>query len=139
MKLKSVNKVAFFTSLLLITVFSAFTPGPIFRKKALFATWNYQLITKNGKPVNAISPEDTMILQKNGRFQYAIKNLNKNESGRFEIIHVPLDSSPYKKALRFTYNQKSGNYRRLFNIMHLSDSMVIREGTTTFHYKLRKP
>ncbi len=97
------------------------------------------MITKNGKPVNAISPEDTMILQKNGRFQYAIKNLNKNESGRFEIIHVPLDSSPYKKALRFTYNQKSGNYRRLFNIMHLSDSMVIREGTTTFHYKLRKP
>lgn len=111
-------------------------PYPKLNKQLLWGTWNYTQIIKNQKVVFTAQPDDTMFLSKKGVFRYHIGGLKKEANGYFAIIKVPADSSPYLRALQFTYFplREFGNTRRVFNIMKLNDSLVIREGTTEFCY-----
>jgi hypothetical protein len=128
------------TAVVLLTV--AFNvPKFKFHKHKLYCTWQYTQVLKNGKVAFIIDHADTMVLDKNGHFHYSIRSVNLSKAGFFSNISVPLDSSPYKKALRFSYPNNielRTATHRTFNIMQLSDSLVIREGTTWFYYKKRK-
>lgn len=108
-----------------------------FPTKKLYGVWQYRAIYKNG--ISALTPDeaDTMVLdRRQSRFHYKINSLRKDLGGTFKVKTVPADSSPYEKALEFHYQNKS---IRTFNIMLLSDSLIIREGNTTFHYRRKKP
>lgn len=111
-------------------------PYPKLNKQLLWGTWNYTQILKNHKVVFTAQEEDTLFLSKKGVFRYHIDGLKKDANGYFAIIKVPADSSPYRRALEFTYFpiREFGNTRRIFNIMKLNDSLVIREGNTEFCY-----
>lgn len=137
MKLKKgINNPLIYASVLLsyfCAGFGNFNPFPV---KKLNGVWQYKAIYKNKTSVLTPEEGDTMLLDiKNSRFHYKIKTLNKDIGGIFRIKTVPLDSSPYKRALEFQY---PNNNKRIFNIMLLTDSLVIREGNTTFHYLRKK-
>lgn len=118
-----------FTFFLLI----AAAPKPSFKTNNLNGTWCYTAIYKHGKNILKRSEQDSMVLDlKKHNFNYRIVSLNKDLFGRVKLISVPSDSSPYRKALAFSYN--TGNQVRVFHIMNLADSLVIREGNTYFHY-----
>lgn len=114
-------------------------PSKKLNKQLLWGVWNYTQIQKNHQVVFTAQEDDTLFLSKQGLFRYHIQGLNKDAAGYVTIIKVPADSSPYNRALEFTYFpiKEFGNIRRVFHIMHVSDSLVIREGNTEFCYKKR--
>lgn len=108
--------------------------------KHLYGTWRYTEIIRPGASVGGFAVSDTMLLAKTtgkkGRFSYHIGKLHKDAAGSLELIRVPADSSPYMKALAFSYQLPATGNRRIFNIMLLKkDSLVIREGQTLFCYR----
>ncbi len=111
----------------------AAAPKPSFKTNNLNGTWRYTAIYKHGKNILKRSDQDTMLLNlKKHIFNYRILSLNKDLYGKVKLISVPADSSPYRKALAFSYNVSK--QVRVFHIMNLADSLVIREGNTYFHY-----
>lgn len=137
MKLKNViDRVVFFSAILLSLAFNS-AGRDHFKLKNLFRTWQYAGIKGPGRNFTGFLLSDTMRLSEKGQFRYDIEKLNKHEQGTFRIIPVPKDSSPHKWALEFVYygSQK----KRIFNIMKVGDSLIIREGRVEFHYSsLRK-
>jgi hypothetical protein len=138
MKLKNgQNKILSLAGVSILCICSGFSIDGPFPVKKLSGTWYYKAIYKNGINILIPSPKDSMHLNsKNSGFHYHIQSLNKNLVGRYTLIQVPLDSSPYKKALQFEYSPNSSI--RKFNIMLISDSLIIREGNTFFHYSRKK-
>jgi len=138
MKLKKgLHSAAIFT--VIIFCCSGFTGRWPLPQGKLYGLWHYNAIYKNGKNILIPSAEDTMLLNPTKSiFHYYIKSLNKSFSGAFQTISSPLDSSPYQTSLWFQYSPSKGIRR--FHIMALNDdSLVIREGHTTFHYRRNKP
>lgn len=143
--MKSINVRSKAVSLLFllpaITGLQAYLPGP--GKSGiqyLFGTWRYTAIVRSGNAVGGFAASDTMMLAKTkgkkGRFSYHIGKLHKDAAGNLELIRVSADSSPYMKALAFSYQLPVTGNRRIFHIMHLDrDSLVIREGQTLFCYR----
>lgn len=143
MKLPSAKNNITFTLIAVFISTSAFVDyNKKFHKKKLYSTWQYTQVLKNGKTPFVIGVNDTMVLDRKGQFHYSIQSIDLHKAGDFSIIDVPLDSSPYKKALYFAYKNKSDNKQpivyRIFNVMHLTKSLVIREGNTWFYYKKRQ-
>ena len=120
-------------------IFCSFTSQWPFPAEKLNGTWKYRAIYKNGTNILTPSADDTMVLNaEKSTFHYHIKSLNKNLGGSYRLISSPLDSSPNRKALMFQYSPSNGIRR--FHIMLLNhDSLIIREGTTSFHYSKRRP
>ena len=138
MKLKKeLHSAALFTAIIFCC--SGFTGRWPLPQGKLYGLWQYNAIYKNGKNIITPSKEDTMLLDaRKSAFHYHIKSLNKSFSGAFQTISSPLDSSPFQTSLWFQYSPSKGIRR--FHIMALSDdSLVIREGNTTFHYSRRNP
>jgi hypothetical protein len=138
MKLKKgLHSAAIFTVIIFCS--SGFTGRWPLPQGKLYGLWQYSAIYKNGKNILIPSGEDTMLLNPTKSiFHYHIKSLNKSFSGAFQTISSPLDSSPYQTSLWFQYSPSKGIRR--FHIMALNDdSLVIREGHTTFHYRRNKP
>jgi hypothetical protein len=139
MKLKiGQNNRSLFTGILFIFIFAGFTTAKPFPAGKLNGVWQYRAIVKNGTHILQPTRNDTMLLNsKNSTFHYQIKSLNKDLGGTYKLISSPADSSPFKKTLRFQY--KPSNNIRNFHIMLLSnDSLVIREGNTSFHYSKKR-
>lgn len=136
MKLRGGKNKSLFTIAALFGVAFSYAPKPKFKTSKLWGNWHYTSVVKNGIQILPYpNVNDTMHLynQKKPQFQYRIHAWNKFEQGLVSIISVPADSSPYHKALEFSYWPFDKKPRR-FHIMHLSDSLVIREGKTWFHY-----
>lgn len=137
MKLKNgLYNIALIAGMLFCAAFINRWPIPT---KNLHGVWHYRAIFKNG--VNVLSPvnEDTMFLNTDiSTFRYDIKSLNKHLGGTFQCISSPPDSSPCQAALLFRY--LTNKRIRRFHIMLISDdSLIIREGKTSFHYSRKKP
>jgi hypothetical protein len=137
MKLKNgLHNVPSIAALFLIC--SGFSHRPIPSEK-LHGKWHYRAILKNG--LNILSPDkdDTMFLNtEKSLFHYDIKSLNKHIGGTLQIISSPPDSSPYQEALMFQY-KPSSEVRRFHIMLCNDDSLIIREGNTSFHYSRKKP
>ncbi|MCC7296973.1 MAG: hypothetical protein IT244_01465 [Bacteroidia bacterium] len=113
---------------------------PKFSKKLLYGTWQYTAIVKNGLERRDFGTADTMMLNTK-EFHYAIAVLKKEAHGYYVVQKTSKDSSPVQRALEFHYQpiREAKNLIRTFYIMHLSDSLVIREGNTLFCYKKKSP
>lgn len=136
MKLKNgLHNVALTTGILIIC--SGFAQWPLPSEK-LHGKWYYRAIYKNG--LNILSPDndDTMFLNtEKSLFHYDIKSLNKHLGGTYQRISSPLDSSPYQEGLMFKYEPSNG-IRRFHIMLCNEDSLIIREGQTSFHYSRKK-
>lgn len=132
------NNCSLLTGAIFIFIFAGFTTVKPFPASKLNGVWQYRAIVKNGSHILQPTKNDTMLLNsKHAAFHYQIKSLNKDLGGTYKLISSPADSSPFKKTLRFQY--KPSNNVRNFHIMLLSDdSLVIREGNTSFHYSRKR-
>jgi hypothetical protein len=111
---------------------------------AIVGTWSYTYVTKDGSSLFPTGPNDSMILRKDGTFQYDLELANRHSKGNWKFkFGGKFPNDPVLKtrkplgALRLTYSKDSSI--RTFYITTLTDNTLeMYENGVFFGYKRRR-